>query len=39
METEDTLNCKVFIGNIPYDITKQDLEEFFTKIGPIKDIK
>jgi RNA recognition motif-containing protein len=30
---------KVFIGNIPYDIAKSELESFFKRIGPIKDLK
>ncbi len=30
---------KVFIGNIPYDIAKPELESFFRRIGPITELK
>lgn len=30
---------KVFIGNIAYDIAKTELESFFKRIGPIRDLK
>ena len=34
---KDTKN-KVFVGNIPFDITKEELESFFGQIGPFKEI-
>ena len=40
MSEPQTLNYnKVFIGNIPYDISKPELEAFFRRIGPIRDLK
>lgn len=39
MDKEPINFRKVFIGNISYDITKLELEEFFNLVGPIIDIK
>lgn len=30
---------KIYVGNLSYDITNDDLTDFFSSYGPIRDIK
>lgn len=30
---------RLFVGNLPYSITSQDLNEIFTRIGEVREIK
>lgn len=32
------MNNKVYIGNLPYNVSEQDIEEFFSQFGTIEDV-
>ena len=38
MDTEGIQSKKVFIGNIPFDVTEEELIELFEMIGPVVDL-
>jgi RNA-binding protein Musashi len=32
-------NCKVFVGGLPHGVTEDEIKQFFTRYGPVKDFK
>ncbi len=38
MGFDDDPRCKLHVGNLDDRATKEDLEECFRKVGPIKDV-
>lgn len=32
-------SCTIFVGNIPYDATEDDLKEIFSKAGPVESLR
>jgi RNA-binding protein Musashi len=32
-------NCKVFVGGLPNGLTEDDIKQFFSHYGPVKDFK
>ena len=33
------MNCKLFVGNLPYSVTEDDLRSIFSEVGTVKSIK
>jgi polyadenylate-binding protein len=37
--TPQNKKCAVFVGNIPYDATEEQLKEIFERVGKVKDLR
>jgi RNA recognition motif-containing protein len=34
-EAEDSMSARLFVGNLPFDVTEAELRELFTPVGPL----